>query len=696
MSLLAVLALLASGPAAGADADFQLPATTAAPRIDFKAENMVYDQTAHIVDLSGNVSVTDSTFTLRSDHIQADLDRQTFDSPVPMSLTDNKGTGFTAKSGHFDFPDREGTFHHFSGSAAPWVFSSREAAVNGKAYKLRGATITSCDRQPPDYHFTATSLSLVPNVHFIAWNAVFFLGKVPLFYFPFFYKGLEPDPLIITKVNFGYDQRNGGEIYTDNRIRVGHGFTERVYLDYFTNQNPGVGNEVDYRRPDGSRGTLYTYWVRDRSLDIDRWTVLGDVWQRIDSTYYFQSRLERSSDPSFNNAYFRSNQIRVAADQTNSMALVRQTTVTTTRLSVSRHEVLDPLNPNKFERQSEDAPRLDFSAAPFKLLGLPILNNFSAFGDHSLDPSLQFYENTAGATDSLTQTFKLARNVSFVPSVGVSEQYQDKILTPVSSGTLVARDQYTGRYFTTADLRFHSVAGDSTFGHRWTRRFALNTTTDDSGAPDHGEEQNLVTALHSYLPTYTTRVQIQSGYDLRQDQRGAPAPMGFHDRLQPLILDTAWLPKPLLALLARETYRLGSQGQQSILVAADYGLPGQNRWGVSLAQNAGQNGHVLSGLTFGWFPHRSSWTVEGALRFDILGTGDLQHAHVERANLFEKELNVARVWHDFVTRLSFRERPGGVLEYQARVDFRIGPGVEQRNQDYQQEFYPWRQGLTEK
>jgi len=680
-------------PVACFAADFELPITTAQPRIDFSAGHMEYNESSHTVLLTGDAVITDSTFTLKSDRIQADLDRQVFETPSPLELSDG-GTGFKARSGRFDFADREGRFSGLSGAAAPWIFNARDASVARGGYKLRGATVTSCDFVPPHYHFTATRVSLLPNVHLIAWNTVFFLGRVPVFYLPFFYQSLKPNPFIITKINVGYDQRNGVEVQTDNRIRLSPLYTERVYLDYFSRQNPGLGNEIDYRRSDGSRGTLYGYWIRDRSLALDRWTVLGDVWQRLGPRYFLQGRLETASDPDFNNAYFRSHQIRVAAELNNSAALVRQTHFTTTRLSVARHDSRDPLDPLGFKRATQSLPRVDFSAAPFSVLGIPVLNNGSLFADHAIDTSRDFYQDSAGGTWSVTQNVKLARNIVFVPAVGISELYQDKTPLPGST-TTYAFDQYTGSYFTQADLRMHTFAGDTTAGHRYARRFAPNTLQDDLTAADRGEQLNLLTGEHVYMPTFTTRFAASSGYDLQRSTRGATERRGFHDRLQPVVGEATWLPLPLLAFLAREQYRFGI-GHQSILLAVDYGLPDQNRAGLSLSQNAADNGHVFAGTTFGWYPQRSSWTVEGALRYDLHGVGGGSEYRLDHAVLFEKELSVRKVWHDFNTRFTFRQRPGGVLEYTARVEFRFGKGAESKKPDLQQEFYPWRQGLQEK
>lgn len=687
--------LLSAAPGAAAETDFELPATTVTPRLDFTAERMEYDASSETVLLSGNAVITDSTFTIRADVLRVDLDHQVFYAPVPLEVS-NGATGFKAQSGSFDYSGKVGSFDGVSGKAAPWAFYGRQTEFKNGRYKLKSARVTSCDREPPHYHFNATRLTLIPNGRIVAWNDVFFLGPVPLFYVPVYFRSLKPDPLVVTKVHVGYDQRNGAELQTDNRIRISTGAYDRFYVDYYTRQGLGLGDEVNYRRRDGSRGTVYGYWIRERTLDLDRWTVLGDVWQRLGEKYFMQGRLETASDPDFNNAYFRSHQIRVAPTLTNSVAVVRQTQVTTTRMSYSRLDSRDPARPLDFVRTAESAPRLDFSAAPFKVLGIPVLNNVSAFADHSIDLSRNFYQNTAGGTWSLTQTLKLAKNLTLVPAVGMSEQYQDKALVPTSSGTVTRFDQFTGRYFTQADLRLHSFLGDSTAGHRYTRRFETNSLREDVTAADRGEEQNLATGEHSYQPTLKSRWKVSSGYDLRRNPRTAAAPKRFDDRLQPIVGEFSWVPLPLLGVLAREQMRVGP-GHQSVILAADYGLPGENRAGVSLSQNAADKGRAFAGTTFGWLPKRSSWTFEGALRFELNGEGSLPRLSVDHLRLFEKELAVRKVWHDFVTRLSFRERPGGVREYLVRVDLRFGKGMpENRRQDWEQEFYPWREGLKEK
>ena len=57
--------------------------------------------------------------------------------------------------------------------------------VSTNEYLLRGATFTTCTRDGKHYHVTAKEARLLDEKYLKAKGVVFYLGKVPVFYFPY-------------------------------------------------------------------------------------------------------------------------------------------------------------------------------------------------------------------------------------------------------------------------------------------------------------------------------------------------------------------------------------------------------------------------------------------------------------------------------------------------------------------------------
>ena len=76
---------------------------------------------------------------------------------------------------------------------------------------FKSGSLTFCEEPDPHWKINASRIWLLPGNEFAFANALLYVGKVPIMYFPFFY--YPKDELIFNPV-FGYDQRKGYFIQT--------------------------------------------------------------------------------------------------------------------------------------------------------------------------------------------------------------------------------------------------------------------------------------------------------------------------------------------------------------------------------------------------------------------------------------------------------------------------------------------------
>ena len=135
--------------------------------------------------------------------------------------------------------------------------------------------------------------------------------------------------------------------------------------------------------------------------------------------------------------------------------------------------------------------------------------------------------------------------------------------------------------------------------------------------------------------------------------------VGFHQRVQPIVADVSYTPRPELSLALREDYQLG-EGNRSFLFSGTRG----DELGSFLSLGAGYNkataNQYYMNADFGWLGSSHTLRLGGALR--SVAVTDHGPGGLHGWKLFEKEVSVSKQWHDFFTRLIFRLRPGGVKE----------------------------------
>ncbi|MBI4248757.1 MAG: LPS-assembly protein LptD, partial [Elusimicrobia bacterium] len=376
-----MLALFAG--AARAEKDYELTPSTGNSTIEFYSDSFDYQKSSSIVVLKGQVEVFDSTWTMRAEQVVIDLTSQRAQASGRVQISDGKSV-LLGQNGYFDFAARESYVEEASGGYPPWIFKGRFLRVRKSKFIYKHARFTSCAEENAHYHFTASRLTVFPDHYLLGSNIFLYLGPIPVFYLPVVYRSLSPKHLWVTRVRPGYDKRNGGQFQTATDFNLGPFAWTRLYLDYFQKEGIGSGLELNYRRNDRLKGTLYGYHIHETTSRKDRWTFLGNHWQQLSPIYSAQGRLQILSDPQFNNLYFRSNAFRIAPQLDNSAAIVRQTPQSTLRLSVSRLDMQN-LAADRFERADGKIPRLDFQSAPFQLFGLTPLNSIQAFAEHATE-----------------------------------------------------------------------------------------------------------------------------------------------------------------------------------------------------------------------------------------------------------------------------------------------------------------------
>ncbi|HAM34640.1 MAG TPA: hypothetical protein DEB40_02960 [Elusimicrobia bacterium] len=675
-------------------AEDHLPLPPAEPHLEFVADHLDYDRASAVIHLKGNVRIKESTWTIKGDELWLDTQLRRGRSQGYLLVEDGVSALY-GDAGEFDFAEHTGKLRNVSAGFGDWRVHAKSMSLDVKRrLDYRQADFTSCSFDPrAHYHFHASRVGVVPRKHMFARNVVFYVGRVPVFYMPFLYKSLATTHFLRFKVQPGYDRRNGGFLKSTLTNQHGLYWRSKLFLDYYSSQGFGAGGELYRRKEEDSRGVLGGYHIRETGNSQRRWSVTGDLYQALSSSFSLQGRLQVMSDADFNNHYARSSPFRVTPDLLNSGALTYRLPQATARLSYSRQDTADASR-TKFVRVVESSPRLDVQSAQMRFWRLPWLNTLSAFADNSFDRNRSFIEKSAGASWEGTRVFLLGRGVSFTPKLGYGQTYYNRVDALTSFATTsTVRDSAVGRYTAAGTLRLSTLAGDSDLTHSYQGRQKAGAMADDAGAVDHGVEINLMSLTHAYRPHRAILVRLASGYDFRVFRDHV---LSTSRRVQPIVSEILYTPRSDLDLSVREDYQI-LDGNRSLIFNGSWGDEDRTHLAGGVGYNLGDSGRYFINTEFGWANSTGTLQLTAALRSQVLSHGGLDNLHGFQA--FEKEFSLVKQWHDFFTRLSARLRPGGVKEASVRVDLRFGSfsADRQKVHDWESEWFPERaQGREER
>ena len=188
-----ILALvLLCSPAARA---YELPSSTGAHRVVFSSEEGDFNENTRIINLKGNVQLDELgpddklVKTIKARRLTVNSSSNTVHAPEDFVLNDASGTVY-GRSGVFDYAANTGYINDGSFAHGGFFFSGRRVELSPGRHRYKKARLTSCEETPPHFKIRASRIYLAPGSYFLAYNNFFYLGRVPVFYFPVLYKPL--------------------------------------------------------------------------------------------------------------------------------------------------------------------------------------------------------------------------------------------------------------------------------------------------------------------------------------------------------------------------------------------------------------------------------------------------------------------------------------------------------------------------
>ncbi len=276
-----------------------------------------YDEKNGLVTYSRGVFVKSSRGTLMADN--ATLNTKTGDVVADGHVRIESGDQLWVGD-HiiYNFQTRQMQSEQFRTGKSPVFASGTQLTgdTSNKVYTASSAFVTTDDVSDPAYRVRASRIQVIPGKSVAMWNAVLYLGDVPVFYFPYYKRNLGPHANNLTFTP-GYRSSYGAYLLTTYTWFLGDQLDGKLHFDERERRGPGLGPDINLHLERWGELSLKYYYQHDSRPNYSTNAVLnyGNIpqdrqrfyagWQATPATNLnLKALVNYQSDPLFEHDFF--------------------------------------------------------------------------------------------------------------------------------------------------------------------------------------------------------------------------------------------------------------------------------------------------------------------------------------------------------------------------------------------------------
>ena len=386
-----------------------------------------------IAAAQGNVVIRYKTTTIYCDYAQ--YDRDTGDALVRGDVRIySDGHLFVGERAVYNFETKALRAVNFHGEFYPFKFTAESFNDLGpNAYQGGNAVMTTSDSSKPDYYLKAKSVRIYPHDRVIFSNVTVYVGKTPIFWYPYLYQSLQKDTGFVMRP--GYEGIWGAYLLTEYGFPVSENVNGKFHLDIRTLRGAAAGLDLNFRYgpANESWGKFISYYAYDThpeenntgyfrsAVPHERYRLSLQGRSYLTDDIYATINVNKLSDALFLQDFVPS-QFRLDPQPDNVVDLTKlddDYAIT----GIARAQL------NNFFQTTERLPELDLDVKRQSLLDTPIFYEGDVSASHlsrSFERNSPFPDYNSNRVDSFIQ-FLYPKTyfgwLSFTPRVGVEGTY---------------------------------------------------------------------------------------------------------------------------------------------------------------------------------------------------------------------------------------------------------------------------------
>lgn len=645
-------------------------------KLEFRSEYAFYDNLNSIIEISTNVIINNINETnnveakMKTSHAIINTSSSLVILDSDFSL-ETSSMMIKASNGKYDFSANWGVFNNGISYYDNFIIKGEKIKIEKNKYIYNKASFTTCDKEQPHYRISSSKIVFTPEKYFLSYNNFFYLGKIPLFYFPLIYKPLGEGTPLLSQFYPGYDDRNGFYIKSTLTYKFSSYTKFKLFVDWFSKKGFGFGGEVYKYKVENIKYDI-SYYRIDEKKSIINWGFNGGLWANVykkdDSNIYIQSYIRLMNTPEFNNNYFRTNPFAISDNKQFDFSLTYR--MRDSYLRINRNLFYNRVDDYNFVESRNISPKIEYQMLTKKIKFFPL--------NHSLYLSVEnsrynnsFFQKHANISYVLSNTSNLSRLLSFFNSVN----YLANIDFSTSSYN---HNLTTSRYIYNSSLRYSTLSNSYNLSYTGIFRAMGNRFSIDSRALDNGIEKSSLNLELTFFNRIDKYLRFNSDYDLRKNKN-----LDFKNRFSPISLEY-YKKLSNYEIYLKDDYSI-TKGNKSIIaqINSEYY---NNYLNIGVANYSSKSERIIFSNTLGYYPSKKyKWYGEFVLRYYIDFSNDMGVKFFEKAFVLNKE------FHDFRVRFLFRNRRK-VNEFFFYITMKMNDPYRKNNIDREVDefFKPWR------
>jgi len=277
--------------------------------VDIQAARLEY--TNETIIASGGVTGRFENVVIRADRISGNP--ETGDLHIEGDILFERGNVLWHGSElDYNFIRQEGLFGPSALYFEPAFMSvDHVERVSTNEYLLRGATFTTCPEDSPHIHARAKEARLVDEKYIKAKGVVFYVGKMPVFYVPYWRHKLREG---IFTFKFGAGSEWGVYALTKATLPIMKNVDYIADINLYSKRGVGIGQGFSWDYPKAA-GEFAAFYLKDEDpharfdspeIGDDRYRFKFEHLQNLADTHYLSTKWNYLSDPAILDEFFRS------------------------------------------------------------------------------------------------------------------------------------------------------------------------------------------------------------------------------------------------------------------------------------------------------------------------------------------------------------------------------------------------------
>jgi len=180
------------------------------------------------------------------------------------------GQLWSGDTARYNFKTKQISGENFRSGQVPYFVRGEALAgdQNAGVYAVGHGLMTTDDYAAPGYSIHARTVVVVPGDYIEARGATLYLGKVPVFYYPYYRRSLKRHPNFL-EYTPGYRSRFGPYLLTSYNWYWNDRLDGVIHLDERVSRGVGGGPDLNLHIPRFGDASIKTYYTHDEAPGLD-------------------------------------------------------------------------------------------------------------------------------------------------------------------------------------------------------------------------------------------------------------------------------------------------------------------------------------------------------------------------------------------------------------------------------------------